>query len=145
MFWAYPDNKLARFKKLLEHGADPNVRLTSNLGHPRIFARNESLVTLTARSWFEGYFEAVMEHGGDPEQKNFLGERALDSVIATGGENVISRVDLILDSGVDIDSIGWGGCTPIMNAVVSRRFDLALHLWNAEQIPGSMQAKQIVS
>ncbi len=25
LLWAYPDNKLDRFKKLLEHGADPNV------------------------------------------------------------------------------------------------------------------------
>ncbi len=48
LFWAFFDNKLPRFKKLLEHGADPNVLLTSNLGHPRIFAPNDSVVVLAA-------------------------------------------------------------------------------------------------
>src|SRR5215471_13824001 len=31
LLWAFPDNKLDRFKKLLEHGADPNVAIKSDL------------------------------------------------------------------------------------------------------------------
>ncbi len=77
-----------------------------------------------------------MEHGGNPELKNRFGQRTLDIVIDSGGEHLIPRVDMILDSGVDINSIGWCGCTPIMNAVVSRRFDLALHLLELGADPG---------
>ena len=37
LMWAFPDNKLERFKLLLEHGSDPNVKITTDLGVPSAF------------------------------------------------------------------------------------------------------------
>jgi len=35
LMWAYPDHKPKRFERLLKHGADPNVIITSDLGTGR--------------------------------------------------------------------------------------------------------------
>src|SRR5690554_2968373 len=37
LLWAYPDNKPERLEVLLRAGADPNVKLTGNLGIPAAF------------------------------------------------------------------------------------------------------------
>ncbi len=77
-----------------------------------------------------------MEHGGNPELKNRFGQRVIDIVIEAGGDHLIPRVESIVDSGVDINSAGGDGCTPIINAVCLRHFDLALYLLELGADPG---------
>jgi len=68
LLWAFPDNKLDRFKKLLEHGADPNVVTKSDFNTHGGFHRGggDSVTHMACRTEFAGYFEAVFDHGGDP-------------------------------------------------------------------------------
>ena len=66
LMWAFPDNQLPRFKWLLEHGANPNVVVESdfNTGH-RTFP-GDSVTHMACATPFPGYFDAVFDHGGDP-------------------------------------------------------------------------------
>ncbi len=61
LFWAFPDNKLERFVLLLNNGADPNIRLTSNLDLPKVFRSGDTVMHLAARSQFRISFEIAHE------------------------------------------------------------------------------------
>jgi ankyrin repeat protein len=66
LLWAFPDNKLPRFKRLLEHGADPNVILSEHDFNARgEMKAGKSVTHMASTTSFPGYFEAVFEHGGD--------------------------------------------------------------------------------
>jgi len=76
LLWAFPDNQLERFTKLLERGADPNVVISSDFGTKGAIAPGDSVTYLASGSNFPGYFDAVFTHHGDP---NFI----CNSVIRT--------------------------------------------------------------
>lgn len=96
LFWAFPDNKLTRFTRLLEHGANPNVAIESDLGTHGGFEPGDSVTHLACRTKFPGYFEAVFAHGGDPNLvKNgpiYKGDSPLFSVIMGGGPNISASI-----------------------------------------------------
>lgn len=54
LMWAFPDNKFDRFKLLLENGADPNVKISSDLNVPSFFRPGHSVTTVSAKSYFPG-------------------------------------------------------------------------------------------
>ncbi len=53
LVWAFPDNKLPRFKRLLEHGANPNVVVESDFGTKGHIREGDS-VTHLACSTYDG-------------------------------------------------------------------------------------------
>lgn len=69
LLWAFPDNKLMRFKRLLEHGADPNVVVEDEFNTRGVVMPGDSVTHMAASSYYPGYFEAVFAHGGDPNLK----------------------------------------------------------------------------
>jgi hypothetical protein len=66
LLWSFPDKKLACFTRLLELGADPNIAIKSDLNTHGGFAAGDSVTHMACRTEFNGYFEAVFAHGGDP-------------------------------------------------------------------------------
>lgn len=70
LFWSFPDHRDEYFKKLLEHGADPNVIIDDNFGLPDVFSKGTSLTYNVASSDRTELFKWIMEHGGDPNQVN---------------------------------------------------------------------------
>jgi hypothetical protein len=119
LMWAFPDNQLPRFKWLLEHGANPNVVVESdfNTGH-RTFP-GDSVTHMACATPFPGYFDAVFDHGGDPNLRR-TGETGRDAtplftVITTGGRNRKEKVQRLIAAGADMNTL-CGGSTPPMKA-----------------------------
>lgn len=127
LMWAFPDNKLPRFQKLLEHGADPNVKITSDLGVPSGFAVGDSVTTEAAQTHFPGYFQAVMQAGGDANIRNGHGRSPIQIIILAMVPDAKERCEVALQHGADINALA-GDLTPPMAAVATAgQYDLALY------------------
>ena len=128
LMWAFPDNKLPRFQKLLDHGADPNVKITTNLGVPSGFAVGDSVTTEAAQTHFPGYFQAVMEAGGDANIRDGHGRAPIQIIILAMQSDAKQRCKVALQHGADVNTLA-GDLTPPMAAVATAgQYDLALYL-----------------
>lgn len=138
LLWAFPGNKPERFKKLLEHGADPNVIVESdfNTRHTAIVP-GDSVTVLAARSSFPEHFGYVMEHGGNPNQTNPETKcTLLRAIIMEGGPQVKERIKLLIEKGADLNATGGSSSPPVMDAVgFFGQFDVALLLLEAGADP----------
>jgi hypothetical protein len=66
LLWAFPDKTPDVFKRILEHGADPNVRLDYKNGSGLSGTKDGSAVVhLAAENSSPVYLRYVMHHGGD--------------------------------------------------------------------------------
>lgn len=133
LLWAFPDNKLERFKRLLEHGADPNVITKSDFGNPKAFQPGDSVTHMAAKTRFSGYLQCVMEHGGDPNLvEPRWGSTPIFTVITAGVPDRKERVQLLIDKGADVDHVNSVGATPAIEAVGwFGQYDVALMLLKA--------------
>lgn len=100
LLWAYPDDKPEIFEALLKAGADPNVKLTDDLGDGRWIKKGDSVTYLAAKSRFEKHFGLVMDHGGDPNITDYKDETPLFAVIMWAPDKK-KRVNRLLDAGAD--------------------------------------------
>lgn len=129
LLWAYPDNKIERFKLLLKAGADPNIKLTGDLGIPAAFKPGESVTLKSAKSFFPEHFFAVMEHGGDPNITDHRGNPILHEMISAGAGNTRNRLKTLIESGADINSLSHiGRPAPITAIAAFQQYDVALLL-----------------
>lgn len=137
LLWAYPDNQLDRFQKLLKLGADPNVTVQSDFHTRGTIRPGMSITHLAAGTRFAGYFKAVMEHGGDPDLASDSGETPLHIIIRVNLDSTLKqeRIQLLIDRDVDLNAIN-GNLTPAMMAVsLWRQYELALLLLKAGASP----------
>jgi len=120
LLWAFPDNKLPRFKRLLEHKADPNVIIESDFNTRGAMGSGDAVTHLVCKTAFPGYFEAVFEHGGDPSLRNSgpgkMNDVPISLVIQWGNRDREGKVKQLIDLGADLDVIA-GDVTPTMLAV----------------------------
>jgi uncharacterized protein len=143
LLWAYPDNRLPRFKWLLEHGANPNVVIESDFNVRNYMSPGDSVTVIACKTSFPGYFDAVFDHGGDPNQPcvQLLGlgdqtynEPPLKAVIGTLGrkpEEKLKQVMRLIALGADMNALNPDS-TPVMDAVLwPGQFDLALTMLEA--------------
>jgi len=133
LMWAFPGNKLARFKLLLEHGADPNVITEDDFGTRGTIMKGTSVTHQAASTWHPGFFEAVFAHGGDPnleQQTQVLGRGycPLHLVIWSPVSGKLEKLQKLLDLGANINHIGFAENTPVALAVKFRQYDIALML-----------------
>jgi ankyrin repeat protein len=137
LLWAFPDNKLHRFKHLLERGANPNVIVESDFGTRSAILPGEAVTHMASESSFPGYFDAVFENGGDfnlPKKTLALGKNQtpLFCVIKGSAPDKKQKVMLLIQKGANINHKDLGGTTPVMTAVGwGGRFDIALMLLEA--------------
>lgn len=133
LLWAFPDNKLERFQRLLEHGADPNVIIESDFNTRGGMSAGDSVTHMACKTEFPGYFEAVFRHGGDANlqrsSKRGRYDTPLFSVIKSGGAKKDQKVQLLLDQGADINYMNRAKSTPVINATGwGGQYGLALQL-----------------
>ncbi|TWU19084.1 Ankyrin repeats (3 copies) [Allorhodopirellula heiligendammensis] len=129
LFWAFPDNQLERFVLLLKKEADPNVRLTSDLGLPNVFRSGDTVMHLAARSQFPTQFLEVIKHGGNPTVPGRHGDTVLHEIIRAGVRNADERIAAAVAKGADINAIDHLEATPIETAVGRfGQYDLAIEL-----------------
>lgn len=120
LLWAFPDNHLPRFKWLLEHGANPNVVVEGEFNTRQTISRGESVTLMACKTSYPGYFEAVFDHGGDPNIRHTgpLGFRdtPLFAVITRSAGDKAAKVRRLIDLGADMNALAMGN-TPVMQAV----------------------------
>jgi hypothetical protein len=134
LLWAFPDNKLERFRLLLEHGADPNVYIKSKFGVEGGFRIGDSVTHLACKTYFP-YFDEVFAHGGDANLPNGveqnLGEGPVFTVIRAGlgTAETIRRIDILAKSMANLNQMVYA--TPLMDAITfGGQYEVAMHLIN---------------
>jgi hypothetical protein len=138
LLWAYPDNRLPRFKWLLEHGANPNVVVESDFSSHGFLSPGDSVTLIVCWTSFPGYFDAVFDHGGDPNhpysgKASFKCPPLMAVVNALGQEpeEKLKQVKRLIALGADMNSL-YPHVTPAMRAVGwPGQFDLALLMLEA--------------
>ena len=141
LMWAWPDNKLARFKRLLEHGADPNVTITSDLGTgSKTTLPGVAITHLATKSNLFEHFKAVFDHGGDPNlpQKSRVarGDTPPCFLIQGGFRDKKKRMQVLIDNGLDLNRLAGGRTLPMRAVGWGGQYDIALMLLKAGANPG---------
>ena len=138
LLWALPDNRLPRFKWLLEHGANPNVVIESDFNVRNYMSPGDSVTHMACKTSFPGYFDAVFDHGGDPNHP-YLGKAIskgppLTAVVRALGrepKEKLKQVRRLVELGADMNALS-PDATPVMDAVLwPGQFDLALLMLEA--------------
>lgn len=135
LLWAFPDHQLPRFKWLLEHGANPNVLVQSDFGTKGTIYDGDSVTLMACETPFAGYFDAVFDHGGDPNLRR-TGARGRDAtplvaVITTGGRNRKEKVKRLIAAGANMNALSDGSTPPMQAASWFKQNDLVLIMLNA--------------
>lgn len=135
LLWAFPDDHLPRFKWLLEHGANPNVIVESDFGTRGSISAGESVTHMACETEFAGYFDAVFDHGGDPNVRR-TGPSGRDatplySVITTGFGNRREKVKRLIAAGADMNALSDGSTPPMEAAGWFTQNDLVLIMLEA--------------
>ncbi len=135
LLWAFPENKPEVLKRILEHGADPNVVVTSDFNTKNQGIRpGDSVLHLAAGTTFPDYFKYVMQHGGNPNliRGNKYEDSPLISVITGNSPNKSECIKLLIDGGADLDYMNKANATPLWQAASwGGQYDLVLQLLNA--------------
>jgi len=141
LLWAFPDNKLERFKLLLEHSANPNVITEDDFGTRGVFMAGTSVTHLATGTRFPGFCEAVFEHRGDPNlerQTRVLGhgDTPLFILINLPVSDRDKKIRLLIEKGADINHINPGlYSTPSIQAAANKQWDTLLMLLKAGANP----------
>ncbi|MDQ2070768.1 ankyrin repeat domain-containing protein [Natronospira bacteriovora] len=122
LFWAMQN--AAGFRRLLEHGANPNV----------VFDDGGSVMHWAARAEDSDILKTALEFGGDPNL--VAGEEGITPIFRALTNR--RAIEILLESGANIDAQkrGWklgdrrigGGITPVMEAADLAQFDIVLFL-----------------
>ncbi len=135
LLWAFPDNHLPRFKRLLEPGANPNVVVEGEFNTRQRITRGDSVTHMACDTSFAGYIEAVFDHGGDPHIRHTgpLGfhETPLFAVITGAAANKADTIRRPIDLGADMNAFSNGG-TPMMQAMTwGPQYDVVIMMLDA--------------
>jgi ankyrin repeat protein len=159
LLWAFPGDNLESFKRLLEHGANPNVVVTSNFNtrrsegsrtffinpgdsvlHLAAVGSDRTRIHLGPESRSQHYFKYVMQHGGDPNLIRGNPQRSSPLITVVGGllPNKTEAVQLLIDAGADLDYRNDipGSSTALESSVLGGhrdgyRYDVTLQLLKA--------------
>ncbi len=140
LFWAWPDDKLDRFERLLTHGADPNVIIESDFGTGNTARLVGSSIThLATRSKSTAHFKAAFEHGGNPNlvQTSAVGtgDTPMSILIKRGFSDKKQRIELLIKMGADLNQLVSGITLPMHAASWGGQYDIALMLLEAGSDP----------
>ncbi len=125
LLWAFPMGEKT-FGRMLELGADPNVKLTENYLLLRsksvVFASVELTDGLMHYEYFrdvpmEGYLKLVLDHGGDPNAEDMDKGTPLFWIRHRSSTVRKGMIGLLVAAGADINHRNWRGDTALLDAV----------------------------
>jgi len=129
LLWSFPDNNVERFELLLQNGADPNVKLSKDIGSPRVFKEGDSVMMLAAKSFFPQHFEIVLKYGGDPNITDKWGNPVLHEMIASGAGDVRAKVRALVSAGADVNALDSAGWPATVSAIAAfQQYDVVQEL-----------------
>jgi ankyrin repeat protein len=105
---------------LLQHGADPNLRITAPEAPPAI--RNNSAVTIIAGTPDNEFLEILLDHGGDINAKGSDGEPIVITMLFVAPRNY-KGMNLLLERGADMNATDSGGDSLLMNLALLADFE----------------------
>ena len=135
LLWAFPENKPDIFKRILEHGADPNVIISSDFGTK--FGKiqpGDSVLYHATRTEFPNYFKYVMQHGGNPNliTRHGLAQFSpLMTVMAGFYPDKKESIQLLIDTGADLDYRTDTGSTALYTSISGGHYSITLLLLEA--------------
>ncbi len=139
LLWAFPDDHIERFRKLLEYGANPNILVTEDFGTNRSIRPGYAVTHLALRSKFQEHYKAVFDHGGDANlqtESEHGHDTPLHIMIRGTYRDKGERLRVLLDHGADVNALGLSGWTPASTAVAYfSQYSLALDLLKAGADP----------
>ena len=135
LLWAFPENKPEVFKRILEHGADPNVVITSHIPPPGPYGiePGDSVLSFAAGIIYPNYFKYVMQHGGNPNLLDKEGRSPLISVLSSSRpkKDKKEEIQILIDAGADLDYKNKENHTALSTAVSNGCYSNALQLLEA--------------
>ena len=126
LLWAFPGGGPAVFKRLLEHGADPHVEVTSDFDAGIPVLPGDSVLHLAAANWSPIYFKHVMQHGGNPNFVSGNGQNRtvpLTTIIRGRYSYKQEAIQLLIDAGADLDYRENPDEFPILGDLVSNDYN----------------------
>jgi len=128
LLWAYPAGE-ASFKRILEHGGDPNVVYEQDFGYRTNdykLKSGDSLIFLVInttrgsrypkyKKQFENYMQLLIDHGADINlHRKYFEQTPLHWAVFCQNRKAIRQ---LIDAGADLNSLAAGGQTPVMTGV----------------------------
>jgi ankyrin repeat protein len=146
LFWALAHDNFESFRKLLEHGADPNIQLKDNVHLPllrdtkseerRIFGAGSTIVTESACLYPPKYLELALKHGGNPNLINPITKlppiyALIVRITFVETDNDIANLKLLIEAGADINDKFGSEVSILEYAVRRQQPQIILTLLNA--------------
>jgi hypothetical protein len=140
LLWAFPMGELV-FEKLLELGADPDIKLTERVWTVRLDKGNSVTSAAASAELLDGpvhdqffydapmdsYLKLVLEHGGSPNIEDANGETPLSYIsLSYPRSKLPERLRLLLNAGADINHRNLRGETTIISCSDLYHFVLVL-------------------
>jgi uncharacterized protein len=143
LFWAFPMGETT-FKKVLELGADPNVKLTERLPSMCLVEGHSVMAACATPALIEGilhneyfpnvpmdnYLKLVLEHGGNANIEDINRETPLFYLKLSIPRKVPERIRLLIDAGADINHTNWMGASALLTCL-GRESDYMVSLLRA--------------
>ncbi|XOZ32428.1 ankyrin repeat domain-containing protein [Halomonadaceae bacterium KBTZ08] len=118
LLWSVGKPDKAGMRRLLEHGASPNI-LTDD---------GDSFIGFVAASPDTDYLKMALEYGGNPNLRNNLEETVLFSAATANHENVEESIRFLIEYGADINAVDYSGTNAAMAAAGINQFRSAFFL-----------------
>jgi hypothetical protein len=136
LLWAFPMGETV-FKKMLDLGADPNVKTSGRVWPFPLYDTYSVMSTCANPTFVEGgihneyfrdvpmdnYLKLVLKHGGNPNIEDANGETP---IFYMGGSNVSEKTHLLCDAGADLNHRKSCGATPLIERTTAPSYVLCL-------------------
>jgi ankyrin repeat protein len=128
LMWALISENKASFKRLLEHGADPNLYIA---GHYLAGFHTVTKATAGIGNSSE-WLEMALQHGGDPNLVTSITPKDTETPIFAAIESRRKQnLDLLIKAGADLNHQDHRGTTPMVYAAGMMYYDSAYYLLEA--------------
>jgi ankyrin repeat protein len=139
LFWCLLQQNKNGFEFLLEHGADTNVQMDTNAPvlEEELGLAGTSVMELVPQKTDTWYLDQVLKHGGNPNLINPVSkETPIYGVMPSIRQENLKNMEMLIAAGAQVNfQDGRGGYTPLMNAAMSIRYDMAYALLEAGADP----------
>lgn len=118
LLWSLGRPNKKGIKRLLEHGASPNI----------VTEDGDSFIHFVAGATDSEYLEMALAHGGDPNVRNGLEETVIFDTAKANQDNAEFVLQLLLDHGADINALDYSKTNAAMAAAGINQFESAYFL-----------------